>query len=175
LAEESDAMVAYFSVLPELAPATPGAPVAAKAGSALLPPRKLTAKVFAQEDISKLDVAEVRTDYEFLLGNPKPAAPGDAPFTGGGAGKPRDPARGFLTIRQEVVEALRGQGLRWGATDFPGASGDVMHFDDGDHTGEYRTWGSAHLSPKRAAETGAATGAAQGVPAAPVDTLEKKP
>jgi N-acetylmuramoyl-L-alanine amidase len=43
----------------------------------------------------------------------------------------RAPENGFLTIRKEIVTALSAAGLRWGAIDFGGASGDVMHFDDG--------------------------------------------
>ena len=42
----------------------------------------------------------------------------------------RKPENGFLTIRKEIVQALADAGLRWGAIDFGGASGDVMHFDD---------------------------------------------
>jgi N-acetylmuramoyl-L-alanine amidase len=43
----------------------------------------------------------------------------------------RAPENGFLTIRKEIVVGLSGAGLRWGAIDFGGSSGDVMHFDDG--------------------------------------------
>lgn len=50
---------------------------------------------------------------------------GDAPFVS------RKPENGFLAIRKEIVTALTNAGLRWGAIDFGGASGDVMHFDDG--------------------------------------------
>ena len=42
----------------------------------------------------------------------------------------RDPGQGFLDLNEEVVVALRAQsGVRWGAIDFGGESGDVMHFD----------------------------------------------
>lgn len=51
---------------------------------------------------------------------------GDPPFVG------RSPENGFLTLRKEIVMALTGAGLRWGAIDFGASSGDVMHFDDGD-------------------------------------------
>ena len=49
----------------------------------------------------------------------------------------RNPARGFLFLKQEVVEALVDVGrLRWGAADLgPGSSGDVHHFDLGNHGG----------------------------------------
>lgn len=85
----------------------------------------------------------VMRDYVILAGRPGPAvsghaypalsqlsrARGDRPF----AGNPsvRAPERGFLTIRREIVLALAGQGLRWGAIDLGGESGDIMHFDDG--------------------------------------------
>jgi hypothetical protein len=49
----------------------------------------------------------------------------------------RNPTRGFLHNKQEVVEALVDVGhLRWGASDFgAGSSGDVHHFDLGNHGG----------------------------------------
>jgi Domain of unknown function (DUF4157) len=49
----------------------------------------------------------------------------------------RNPTRGFLHLKQEVVEALVDVGhLRWGAADFgSGTSGDVHHFDLGNHGG----------------------------------------
>ncbi|HET9143112.1 hypothetical protein [Actinophytocola sp.] len=45
----------------------------------------------------------------------------------------RNPARGFLDLRREVVLALvEVGGMRWGACDFgPDESGDIMHFDLG--------------------------------------------
>lgn len=59
-------------------------------------------------------------------------ATGDVPFDDKkGSLKTRKPENGFLTIRKELVLALTGEGLRWGAMHFGGASGDVMHFDDG--------------------------------------------
>ncbi|MGH8224070.1 MAG: hypothetical protein ACREQZ_13970 [Woeseiaceae bacterium] len=49
----------------------------------------------------------------------------------------RNPTRGFLHMREEVVLALADVGrLRWGAIDFgPASSGDVHHFDLGSHGG----------------------------------------
>ncbi len=49
----------------------------------------------------------------------------------------RNPARGFLHMRRQVVAALADVGrLRWGAIDFGArASGDVHHFDLGNHAG----------------------------------------
>jgi len=53
----------------------------------------------------------------------------------------RNPARGFLNLRCEIVTALCDQGLRWGACDFriraDGSSrnGAMMHFDLADDAG----------------------------------------
>jgi hypothetical protein len=53
----------------------------------------------------------------------------------------RNPARGFLNLREEIVNALCDQGLRWGACDFgtqaDGSSqnGAMMHFDLADDGG----------------------------------------
>jgi hypothetical protein len=49
----------------------------------------------------------------------------------------RNPTRGFLHMIEAVVVALADVGrLRWGAIDFgPASSGDVHHFDLGDHGG----------------------------------------
>jgi N-acetylmuramoyl-L-alanine amidase len=55
----------------------------------------------------------------------------DVPFDDKGKFITRKPENGFLTIRKELVLALTGEGLRWGAMHFGGASGDIMHFDDG--------------------------------------------
>ena len=85
-------------------------------------------------------LARIMRDYVLLAGRPGPAVPnhaypqvppvsGDRPFAGANAA--RDPLRGFLSIRSEIVLALSAQGLRWGAIDFGPQSGDVMHFDDG--------------------------------------------
>jgi Domain of unknown function (DUF4157) len=41
----------------------------------------------------------------------------------------RRPELGFLTLPKEIVVALTEVGLSWGAIDFFGESGDVMHFD----------------------------------------------
>jgi hypothetical protein len=50
----------------------------------------------------------------------------DRPFTSG------SPEKGFLHLQKELVLALTGAGLRWGAVDMNKRSGDVMHFDMGD-------------------------------------------
>lgn len=52
-------------------------------------------------------------------------------------GNTRNPARGFLDLREEIVVALVDVGnLRWGAADLGASeSGDVHHFDLGNHGG----------------------------------------
>lgn len=50
---------------------------------------------------------------------------GDVPFV------KRDPEKGFLSIRKEIITCFTNLDLRWGAIDFGGESGDVMHVDDG--------------------------------------------
>jgi hypothetical protein len=49
----------------------------------------------------------------------------------------RNPVRGFVNLRKEIVVAMcDAGGLRWGASDFGSAeNGDVMHFDLGSHGG----------------------------------------
>ncbi len=45
-------------------------------------------------------------------------------------GSTRNPLRGFLNLREELVTALTDVGgLRWGASDFGAESGDIQHFD----------------------------------------------
>lgn len=155
LAEESDAMAAYFSVLSDedkgvTPPKSDDSSKKAKKAPAPLPARRdLTGHQFDPADLQKLDVEQVKKDYATLKGGAPKGTSGDTPFTGGGPGKFRDPARGFLSIRKEVVEALRGEGLRWGATDFPGASGDVMHFDDQNRHSDYATYGKSNQTKKR--------------------------
>jgi hypothetical protein len=154
IAEENDAMVAYFSVLPK--PEAPAPDPKKKAPPPLSPVQSMSGKTFAADKLAALDVKQVQEDYDLLLGKGAPKGlSGDFPFVRGGPGKLRDPARGFLTIRKEVVEAFRGEGLRWGATDFPGASGDVMHFDDGNRHADYEKYGREHPTAKRQAEAAA--------------------
>ena len=169
VAEESDAMVAYFSVLstPDSSASDPTPGKKTPPSRPLLPPRKLTSRQFDTADLEKLDRAQVQADYDLLIGKrvvemvdgvptqvgidkvwrKKHGVTGDFPFAG--AGEERDPRRGFLSIREEVVEALRSEGLRWGATDFPGASGDVMHFDDGNRHADYVQYGGKNPTEKR--------------------------
>lgn len=44
-----------------------------------------------------------------------------------------DPGQGFLSIRKEIVTALKqaDPAIRWGGADFGGETGDLMHFDLG--------------------------------------------
>ena len=153
LAEENDAMAAYFSVLPDPTPTE--APAAAKGKKVAAPPpalpvaRKMSSVTIDPAKIAALDKVQVQADYDLLIGKTKQKGmSGDLPFAGAGSGRWRDPKRGFLSIRKEVAEALKGEGLRWGATDFPGASGDVMHFDDNNRHGDYVTYGKSHPTEK---------------------------
>ncbi len=50
----------------------------------------------------------------------------DRPFNARNSGKPEG---GFVNIRKEIVIALTQAGMRWGAAEMGGASGDIMHFD----------------------------------------------
>src|SRR5262249_10612465 len=70
-------------------------------------------------------------DYELVriplvIGNPSLAP-----------ARTRNPARGFLDLRKELVVAMCDVGgLRWGACDFgPSESGDIQHFDLGNDGG----------------------------------------
>ena len=49
--------------------------------------------------------------------------------TTSGNPRKRAPELGFMSLRGAIVRALSAQGLRWGAIDFGGESGDIMHFD----------------------------------------------
>ncbi|MGH8247610.1 MAG: M15 family metallopeptidase, partial [Gammaproteobacteria bacterium] len=71
--------------------------------------------------------ALIASDRDALRGPQPPPSKGvDAPF------KHIDPKKkGFLNLPLALVKALKDQGLRWGAIDLGGASGDVMHFDEG--------------------------------------------
>jgi hypothetical protein len=66
---------------------------------------------------------------------PRDQRSGDRPFEkgspagSGGATQNRRPELGFITLPKEIVVALTEVGLTWGAIDFGGSSGDVMHFD----------------------------------------------
>jgi hypothetical protein len=146
LAEESAAMISYFSLLrtpANLAARLQTRPLDASAALAFF--GDATSPTYTNV------LRQIMRDYVVLKGQSGPAVPGetyptlaalpavtcgtrqrvpDRPFAGGGAG--RDPLNGFLSIRREIVVALSAQNLRWGAIDFPGgASGDIMHFDDG--------------------------------------------
>jgi len=132
LADENDAMIAYFSVLgPDSTPLS--------RPDKLIPLPELRAKrlQFGPEALAKLDPAQVRADYALMV-TPKRTfrnAKGDieqntdGPGVGARPGSRRDPKRGFMGLNEHVVAALHQAGLVWGATDFGAASGDVMHFD----------------------------------------------
>jgi hypothetical protein len=62
---------------------------------------------------------------------PATAKPMDSPFDP--KKRHTDPSGGFMTIRQEIHDALKeaDPAIRWGGTDFGNESGDLMHFDLG--------------------------------------------
>jgi hypothetical protein len=140
LAVESQAMIAYFALRGDDAKVK--AQVDARTDRL---DAAMWQTVFNGEDVpADQRAAKLTTlipqDYTYLSAGPNEEAPNklptgvDRPFdVKGGAAKGRDPAKGFLTIRKEVVEALRAQpNMRWGGTDFgAGANGDIMHFDLG--------------------------------------------
>jgi hypothetical protein len=154
LASDSAAMQQYFALVyppPDLTSMTPTAatPHAIDAADvrALLPrlqalPAVALQRVFEGAPPTTLDEASVgaalrpivERDYERLGGTATNAGTaGDRPFATGGTAAQRaqrDPRRGFMTLPFEVVYALRAEGLRWGACDLGGASGDIQHFDD---------------------------------------------
>jgi hypothetical protein len=85
----------------------------------------------------------IKHDYQGLS-TPRSGVAGDSSIPAlpskmdrpGDTSEGHDMKHGFLHIRKEIVEALRGQGLRWGGTDFGAQNGDIMHFDAGHWSGE---------------------------------------
>jgi hypothetical protein len=148
IAEEADAMAAYFSVLDD--PESE----ADKKRAKLPTRRRLTTKEFPKDKLEKLDKAQVQADYDLLLTKKGAGAvKGDPVFTGGGPGSYRDPRRGFMSIRKEIVEGMQAAGLRWGGSDFGAAEcGDIMHFDDGNRHADYVAYGKANPTERRKAE-----------------------
>ncbi len=84
---------------------------------------------------SRAQYLRMLRDYEqvripMVIGSPSPSP-----------AQTRNPARGFLNLRREIVTALCDEGLRWGACDFgisaDGSSenGAMMHFDLADDGG----------------------------------------
>jgi N-acetylmuramoyl-L-alanine amidase len=155
LREESDAMARYFrcmldpNELERMLRSTPGS----GGGDASTFWRTIVGEG-TQPTAQNLQRLMMR-DYVVLTGRTGPAVngqtypeaaavlrgvSGDPPFVvrdparNAPAVRERDPARGFLMIRKEIVMGLTGAGLRWGAIHFGNESGDVMHFDDGDGT-----------------------------------------
>jgi N-acetylmuramoyl-L-alanine amidase/murein DD-endopeptidase MepM/ murein hydrolase activator NlpD/peptidoglycan hydrolase-like protein with peptidoglycan-binding domain len=144
LKEESDAMKTYFKIMQNQSS------LQAELNKHDLFEPKFWEEVWGVKDQTpSLDwIQEIMMrDYVILAGEDGPAISGktypsrkdvlkgisgDVPFDDKkDALKTRKPENGFLTIRKELVLALTGEGLRWGAMDFGSASGDVMHFDDG--------------------------------------------
>ena len=154
LASDSTAMAQYFALVypaPDLTSSTPTAAtphaIDAAAARALIPrlqalPPAALNLVFDGTAPTPLDEASVAAalrpiierDYDRLGGaSTNAGTPGDRPFATRGSPAQRaqrDPRRGFMTLPFEVVFSLRAEGLRWGACDLGGASGDIQHFDD---------------------------------------------
>jgi hypothetical protein len=84
---------------------------------------------------SRAQYLRILRDYEHVRIPMVIGAPNPTPA------RTRNPARGFLNLRSEIVTALCDQGLRWGACDFgvraDGSShnGAMMHFDLADDGG----------------------------------------
>jgi hypothetical protein len=69
-------------------------------------------------------------DYELVRVPMAFGAPSIAPVS------TRNPARGFLSLRREIVITIWDTAhMRWGACDFGSESGDMMHLDLGTHAG----------------------------------------
>ena len=85
----------------------------------------------ASDDELKASYAQIESDkktmrYGMVIGSL--SISGDKPDES--ATNFRDPCKGFLMLKKEVVVALKKTGLRWGGQDF----GDMMHFDMGVET-----------------------------------------
>ncbi|GAB3951377.1 hypothetical protein GCM10029976_087670 [Kribbella albertanoniae] len=131
LAAESQAMQAYFALR--------GNPAGLK--SKLEERDEAAVKIIfdgAPGDRATVLPGLLDTDHDQLSAAPEvnPALPAtarpmDSPFD------PKkghtDPSGGFMTIRQEIHDALKeaDPAIRWGGTDFGEESGDLMHFDLG--------------------------------------------
>lgn len=126
----------------------------------------------AQVAVRELLRAQMARDYAILGaqggvdvggGLTTPNVPGVKRSDDSAADRPfaaRDPGQGFMDLNEEVVVALRAQsGVRWGAIDFGGESGDVMHFDLRDHLESKR---AAAVAALRAAQADGGAPAADG-------------
>jgi hypothetical protein len=92
---------------------------------------------------SRAQYLRILRDYEqvripMVIGCPSPMAIGSPSPA---SSRTRNPARGFLHLRSEIVTALCDQGLRWGACDLgtradcSSQNGAMMHFDLADDGG----------------------------------------
>jgi hypothetical protein len=152
LADENDAMIAYFGTL------------GLEGISKDLPHPRGRDLTFRAEDLRKLvdDRAQVQNDYTVLITpkhetkdeKGKVVEKGDGPAVSGNSKSVRNPTRGFLGINQYMVAALKQVGLTWGATGFGPESGDVMHFDARGLENEVVAYGQAHPTPARAKQDG---------------------
>lgn len=140
LLQESDAMIRYFQMMTDTTRI--GAAIGAVPSGFDWPPVSGSARAptaSALQDRMMQDyVTLAGRGGSAITGKTYPAARNINRSTRGRADRPfatsnpslRAPELGFLSIRKEVMMALSGAGLRWGAIDFGGESGDVMHFDD---------------------------------------------
>jgi len=95
---------------------------------------KAQLKAFAGKDIAKQaknapGLAGEKEDRPFAGGMPEGSTTGTGKSTAPDPAANRRPELGFISLPKEVVVALTANGLAWGAIDFHGASGDMMHFD----------------------------------------------
>ncbi|MFK4088951.1 hypothetical protein ACI2LF_32855 [Kribbella sp. NPDC020789] len=132
LAAESQAMQDYFALRGN--PAACTAKLAERDEAAL----KIIFDGAPAGDHATVLLGLLDTDHDQLTAAPEanPALPAtarpmDSPFDP--AKGHTDPGSGFMTIRQEIHDALKeaDPAIRWGGTDFGEESGDLMHFDLG--------------------------------------------
>ncbi|MBB6570821.1 hypothetical protein HPO96_27255 [Kribbella sandramycini] len=132
-AAESQAMRDYFALRND--PAALRARVEGREAAVLkgvfgdLPPDAATLRELIDKDHDQLTAApEVNPALPLKDGKPQTM---DSPFD------PKkghsDPSGGYLSIRKEIVEALKqaDPAMRWGGADFGKETGDLMHFDLG--------------------------------------------
>lgn len=138
----SDALVAYLNLAVHFQPVTVSRVAIENADDvsdeALLATISEAERLPLDQALARIDRAQylrILRDYEHVRIPMAIGLPSAAPAL------TRNPARGFLNLRSEIVTALCDQGLRWGACDFSvGADGSshngaMMHFDLADDGG----------------------------------------
>ena len=137
LTEESGAMQRYFALMND--PSATGWPAALTAARAQWSHLRMNGGTPADEPALEAAVrAQMAADYGVLGGHPGMTGSDNLPVPNPGAlpagvdrpFKGRDPASGYFNLNADLVSTLRAQPqMRWGAIDFGGESGDIMHFD----------------------------------------------